>query len=252
MYIAIDLGGTSCRVASAISLNDLQFNKKEFSLTHSFKEDFNKIVNLIHELANGKVDGIGLGAPGKFNEDKTLFSNHRNLTEWSEKPLPELFVNEFHCPFFMDNDAVTAALGKAYFGEGKNQSFAFIAWGTGIGGAKAEYKGGKIFAEKLDWSTYFKDWEEKCGGKEIEKKYSKAAINLTEDEWREVMSNFEQKLKIFISKTNAHLVIFGGGISKKQESRLQQLANDYNIKKSHLGENTGIYGSFALIKKNMA
>lgn len=252
MYIGIDVGGTSCRIAATDNLHNIaNFTKKDFRLTHNFDQDFATMQNLISELSRGHVDGIGIGTPGGFNENKTIItSTVRNLIEWKNQPIKERLVNTFHCNVFLENDAVTAALGEAYFGNGKDQDFTYIIWGTGVGGATVTWKEDKAEVTKLDWHRYLETWENACGGNNIRKTYGKPAESLSEEEWADVMQKYTKELTIFSTKTQPTLIIFGGGIAIKQTHRLLtiQPPQGVTLKISALGEETGLYGALSLLK----
>lgn len=257
MYIGIDIGGTNARVAVSSTLeNIIGFTKKEFKLTHNFDQDFSHLTEVIKELVQGKVDAIGVGIPGDLNKKKTTFvSPSKNLAEWSDKPIHKMLTEAFHCRVILENDAVIAAIAEAYFGKGKGKDFIYIIWGTGIGGAIVHWEEKRACLVKLDWYQYFQSWEHDCGGKEIQKHLEKSADLLSEKQWQEIIKNFSNHFLEFCKKTNPSLIVFGGGIAVKQFDRLYNLMQTFSqvnllpeIQLSALGEDTGLYGAFGLLK----
>ena len=247
MYIGIDIGGTNARVAVASTLENIRgFTKKEFKLTHDFDQDFSYLTETIKELAQGKVDAIGMGIPGDLNKKGTAFVSPDNLTEWSDKPIHGMLTEAFHCRVILENDAVTAAMAEAYFGKGKDKDFIYIIWGTGIGGAMLHWEKKRVRVVKLDWYQYFQSWEYDCGGNEIQKHLGKSADLLSEEEWQEIVKKFSNHFLEFCRKTNPALVIFGGGIAIKQIARLIDFLP--KIQLTALGEDAGLYGAFGLLK----
>lgn len=259
MYIAIDVGGTSSRVSWSNSLDaPTVVNKVEFLNTHNFEEDYSKIIQTIKKASN-KIDAIGIGFPGDLTKDKTMINDANHNREWENKPFVKSLSDEFNCPVYMDNDAAVAAFGPAYYGEGKNKEFAYITWGTGLGGAIVTKHKDGVNSIKLDWYDYFEKWEEKCGGRKIEENYGKTGDKLTEEEWNKVIKDFISYFSIFIKRVNPKVVIFGGGITTKQKHRLASMNDELKIIGvqfpeiyiSSLGEDTGLYGAFGLIKSQI-
>jgi len=157
---------------------------------------------------------------------------------------------------YADDDATAAALGIALYGNiGGN--FVYITWGTGIGGAIVEQVGNNVTSTLLDWYDYFERWEGKCGGEKIKGRYGKTGDKLTESEWKLVIEDFIEELTIFTKRVKTTLIVFGGGIAIKQKARLvyvqdklKALGGDFpTLKISPLGEDTGLYGGFGLIKQ---
>lgn len=61
MFIAVDIGGTSCRVLGSSTLEDILFTKKkQFNLLHSFEKDFNHLIDIIAQLSQDtNITAIG-------------------------------------------------------------------------------------------------------------------------------------------------------------------------------------------------
>lgn len=257
MYIAIDIGGTTARIVSTLSLDaPVNFTKKEFLLTHHFDADFSTIIQTITQLTQGSIDAIAMGTPGIENNTKSEITGEApNLQEWKNQPIKMLLENAFHCPVFLENDAVLAGLGEAVYGELKGENFVYVIWGTGIGGTMVTSNEGKSESKKLDWKVYLELWEKECGGKAIQERFGKKPSEFSEEEWNIVMGTFAKYLARFIEQIQPTTIIFGGGIAIKQSQRLLQLAKDFpavTIEVSSLGENGGLFGAFALLKKGKA
>jgi len=254
MYVAIDLGGTRCRVLTTHTLDQVQrIDRHEFVLSHVFETDVQSLIDTIRRfVGNERIEAIGFGVPGNLDPEKTRFADPSvNLLEWADKPIKDILTKEFNCPVFLENDGATAALSEAYFGLGKGKDFCFVIWGTGIGGASVKHVGKHLHCEPFDWYKYFESWEEACGGNKILEHYSKEASELTEAEWQSVMGDFRTELSQFIQATATENIVFGGGIAIRQQERLLTLAREFpdvSIQVSHLGEDAGLYGALALIK----
>jgi hypothetical protein len=223
-------------------------NKTKFLNTHHFEDDFSQIVQEARGISKD-FQGIGIGILGELDEKKTATFNTNNLIEWEGKPILESFQKEFNCPVIMENDAVVAALGEIFFGGLKEKEFVYITWGTGIGGAWIRKVGDHMEVSQLPWANYLKSWEVRCGGANIKRKYGKPPEKLMEEEWKVVMKDFFEELIKFTKKLRTKIIVSGGGITNKQASRLESLKTKQpKIKISRLGEDTGLYGAFGLLK----
>jgi predicted NBD/HSP70 family sugar kinase len=253
MYIGIDIGGTRTRLAASPRLDKPEaVDKKEFVTSDSFDKNFQTILSYIDLKI--PIVGIGISIPGDLSEDKfTVVKNATHTPCYLDSPLKKLLIEKYKCPVCLENDGVAGALGEAVYGNGKSVDFAYITWGTGVGGALVKYVNAKPITTQLNWDKYLGSWEHACGGENLEKLYGKPAERLTESEWDQVFQVFQKELLMFVDKLHPQRVIFGGGISISQSARLLQMAKqikDYKIavEISDLGEDTGLLGAFALIR----
>lgn len=256
MYIAIEVGGTTLRIAALNQLDDVpSMEKTTFTLTHDFEKDFSQLSQIIHQLSPIQVEGIGVSLTGALNEDNSVMIDEApNLEEWLHVPIKKLLFEKFDCPVFMDNDANIAGLGEAIYGAGKGSSFAYCIWGTGIGGALITRQNNKPIITRLNWYDYFEAWEEDCGGAKIQEYFGKSGAELSDGEWLQIMDNFAKHLHTFIDRLHSSKIIFGGGIAIKQKNRLMEVAKKFPeviIEIAELGDDAGLFGCFALLKNNL-
>ncbi len=255
MYVSIDLGGTTTRVAAAESLIRPSFSRLQFENAHVFEQDFAELQSLVAQF--GKIAGIGIGVAGDVGDDKQSINAATNLHEYEAKPIVSLLSAKFQCPVFLENDGVTAAYGEYYFGGGRLREFELIIWGSGIGGAAVQNTGQGVVISKLNWFTNFESWEKDCAGKVIEQVYSKSPADFSESEWASVMLKFQEHLLEFIKQNKPATIIFGGGISIKQSKYLQIVlesvirSTSTNLFISRLGEDAGIYGGFGMLASKL-
>lgn len=224
MFVAIDIGGTSTRIALSKTLDEVNFIKKDsWYNTHDLVRDKERLFVGIKKF-NVAIKSIGIGIPGDIsNNGKTVVSTSWNQ-EWENQSIVDMLSNEFNCPVYLENDALLAALGVACYGEGRGKEFIYVTWGTGIGGARVALERSRLIVRKLDWFKYFESWEEKCGGRKLEERFNKTADKLTSKEWNLVFADFYEELLDFQSKVSGDLLFFGGGISTKQCDRLENLS----------------------------
>ncbi|GAA1677194.1 ROK family transcriptional regulator [Fodinicola feengrottensis] len=80
--------------------------------------------------------GLGVACPGPLDLSRGLVLSPPNLPGWHEVPLLAYLQEEFGVPVVVDNDATAAAIGERWAGAGgaRMGSFAFLYFGTGVGG----------------------------------------------------------------------------------------------------------------------
>ena len=257
MYIGIDLGGTNVRIAGSKKLDNVELVEiKRFELSHDFEDDFAKINRAIEDISGGKVDGIGIGTPGTYNEDRSLLISGRNIIEWKDVPFIENLSKKFDCPVFAENDAVTTSLGEFFYGQEDIDDFIYIVWGTGIGGAIVNNNKGEVTSEKIDWHKYFENFDSHCGGKNLAERFGKEVSELNDSEWVEVINDFENHLLEISKRINQKDIVLGGGITERQKARLKKVKDNLaqkgiNLRISNFGHDGGLYGAMALVKNKL-
>lgn len=141
--IGIDLGGTMIKAAlvkrgQGFVAELVQETEAEQGPAH--------VLDLIAELVRAveregpdvHISGIGIGAPGAINWERTSVIYPPNLPGWEIVNLREALRNRLadDRPVFVENDANLAGLGSAHYGKGRPfRSFIMITLGTGVGGA---------------------------------------------------------------------------------------------------------------------
>lgn len=138
MYITIDIGGTSIRVA--LSKNQRTFTKKEkFSTVNNFKIDTDNIAAAIKKLTGGKKPkAVIIASAGVLDVERGRVIHSPNLKSWDNKPLTKAVAKDLGIKaVFLTNDADAAGLGEAAFGAGKGKRIvAFLTLSTGVGGTR--------------------------------------------------------------------------------------------------------------------
>ena len=141
--VGIDLGGTMIKAAL------VQRGRGVISeVVHATEADhgpehvLDLIASLVRAIANEvpdrMIDGVGIGAPGSINWERTSVIYPPNLPGWEIVDLRASLGNRLggELPIFVENDANLAGLGSAHYGAGRpHDSFIMITLGTGVGGA---------------------------------------------------------------------------------------------------------------------
>ncbi|MFC2028089.1 ROK family protein [Chloroflexota bacterium] len=174
--IAIDIGGTSFRVALASV--DGQIIARNSELTHATEgpeRGIQRIIDTIRKTASGigmgRVKGITVAAAGPIDPKEGIFLTPPSLPTWHNVPLKSKLKNEFQIPIWVENDADMAAVGEHRFGAGKGSDrLIYITVSTGIGGGviidDQPLHGVKISAAELGHIVIDPDGPQcNCGGK---------------------------------------------------------------------------------------
>ena len=139
--VGIDLGGTSIKAGLISETNGLI---KEVSVETRAEEGPERVLDRIADLITsfrvdeGGVVGVGIGAPGAINWDRTTVSGPPNFPGWTSVHMGNSLAERFGQPILtlVENDANVAALGSAHYGVGHRfDSFFMVTLGTGVGGA---------------------------------------------------------------------------------------------------------------------
>lgn len=141
--VGVDLGGTSIKAALVEREQGLL---REATRPTEAEEGpdrvLDHIADVVRELSVGDEDypisGIGVGAPGAINWDRTTISYPPNLPGWETIHVGDALRERLHkdVPVLVENDANAAGLGSAHYGAGKPYPcFVMVTLGTGVGGA---------------------------------------------------------------------------------------------------------------------
>lgn len=140
MYIGIDLGGTNIKVALIDKdANILAQDSCPTALPRSPELVCDDIISLMQEILAKKqltiadLGGIGLGCPGKIDDETGVVVYSNNLA-WENFPIRRYFKDRLGVSIQLGNDANVAALGEVYAGSAKGtESAVIITLGTGVG-----------------------------------------------------------------------------------------------------------------------
>ncbi len=139
VVIGIDIGGTEIKGGVVSSEGLLLVERRVRTPIEEGKVGMIQALHhLITELSvqtNCPILGIGIGSAGRIDSKlgKVIYATNLPLTGTM---LADEVAELLQLPVYVDNDVNVAALGEAWVGAAQdNDNFAFIALGTGVGGA---------------------------------------------------------------------------------------------------------------------
>lgn len=277
MYFLFDIGGTHTR--GAVSNGETILRKKIVETPDTFSNGMNELALLAKELAEGnKITACAGGVPGVLNKDKKSLYSAPHLLDWVEKPIVDKLGEALGVRVKLENDSTLAALGEAIYGAGKNNRIVmYYTIGTGIGGARIV--DGKIDAKVFGFepghqmitiSTSFEEnnivnedsilFEELCSGSGIQKRLGIPPSEMSDPSfWITVQKNLAVGIYNSILHWSPDVIVIGGGLVSEGVISADTLNDEMSkylmpfpeiplIKKSELGDESGLWGALAFLK----
>ena len=274
-FVSLDIGGTHCRIALVkyVSGRLKIISKTKFDVPRSFEAGMRTITQHIQTISqHTKVTGVGLSLPGLIDERHGIIDLSVNLPEWQQKPIRDSLQTALNMPVGLYNDVVAAAAGEAVYGGGANaESFVFIIWGTGFGGAMVEKLQGKLHITPFEPGHYIADSNgpvHSCGqrgcpefelaGGDLANRLGRSLSTVADDDpmWNSVIDAAGTTVTNIVMFHPVALLIFGGGLILKRPFLLEKIngvvkdrLRIYTAPKlqlSSLGDDAALYGAVAL------
>lgn len=241
----IDIGGTHIRVGwvrpvppgAAVPTID---HLVQYDATGDFVLDMRLIAKAIGEY-RGQPERVGLAFAGPITRNGEVI-DAPNLPGWiGRKPLPDL-AKRVRCDrtvYHFSNDAVAQATAEALWGEHAGQTFLYLTWGTGLGGAIVTgYQDGLPIIVAIEPGHVpmhditpvvcgcgkVNCLETFIGGNGIHSRFRQRAEEIDEGAWHEVCENFAKGLAAILPLCPTELVVIGGGVATRQPKRIEQIA----------------------------
>lgn len=143
-YLGIDLGGTGIKGGLVSRTGELLLEGSVRTPVERGRDGIlQSLTSLIADLlqrTEAQPAAIGIGSAGRIDHrsGKVIYATD-NLPGWTGTNLADIVSSRFGLPVVADNDVNAAAVGEAWVGAVPGvRSFAFVALGTGVGGALVE------------------------------------------------------------------------------------------------------------------
>lgn len=232
--IGVDLGGTKVAVGKITGgILKQQVGAKINQDSEDPMDAVRLMVDLIGELIDDQVKGIGVGVPGLVNRELGIVYDVLNIPNWKEIPLKALLEEKFSIPVFVDNDANCFAMGEYRYGSFPgNNDFVGLTLGTGMG--SGIIKNGALIPDahccsgEFGTMSYLDGIYENytCGmyfklkygknGEEVAKK-AQAGEDWALKAYKEMGLHLGNGIKTIIMAVDPPLVIIGGSVAKARE-----------------------------------
>jgi len=274
MYLSIDLGRSTTRVASTTDLQKIHKIVK-FPTDTNFEKQVKHITTAIYDVSdNDHVHSIALGVPGILDKNLKKFVSSANYPVLAGLSFNSLLPDSLrNAKLIVENDALLGGLGEAYFGAGVEfNTLAYLTLSTGIGGTRIEKnkEGTYTFIESepghhiicetdkvADKTGIFGTFESFCSGSYFEMRYGEKPTNIKKDKvWETYAKHLSSGIINIISLWKPQVIVLGGGMSNnfdcfypylKEYLARQTFFTIPDIVKSQFGDDSGIYGGFVLL-----
>jgi predicted NBD/HSP70 family sugar kinase len=223
MYILLDIGGTSTRIAISRSGENLDEVIKMPTVA-DFSEAVGAIENIVGKYEGAPVLGVCVGIAGPLDPDHSMTINAPHLPLWNGQPLKETLESMMQAPVVLENDCVLAGVGEASLGAGKNLPLVvYMTVSTGVGGARiidgvpdvSRYgfePGHQIIS--IDGEKF--SLEQLISGTAIERRYGKKAESIDDPAvWERVAEDLAVGLNNTLVHWSPDIIILGGSVMKK-------------------------------------
>lgn len=168
-YLAIDIGGTSIKVAIVTDEGKLLDKKSYPTPQDSYDELLKTIKNIVaFYKKNHKLLGIGFAIPAATDSVNGIIKSKGSLIYIKNQSFIEDLKTTETLPMIIENDANCAALAEVWLGSAKNNNnIVFLVIGTGIGGAVINNRkvssGANLFAGEFGYGIHNFDYENLSG-----------------------------------------------------------------------------------------
>ena len=189
-----------------------------------------EVFNIINEVKDDDVQGIGIGVPSLVDVEKGIVYNVVNIPSWREVHIKEILESHFGCKVYVNNDANCFAIGESYFGKTKDyENSVGLIVGAGVG-AGIIFKGhlysgtncgagefGEIPYKEHNYEFYLNDayFEYKYGVP------AKTFLNRAKRKDKIALAIFEQYgmdmgnlIKTILFTVDPEIIVIGGHLSK--------------------------------------
>lgn len=138
VVLGVDIGGTKVAVGIVDRTGKIITQSRKPMVANGTAEaGFEAAIAAIDSMmqsSNGRVQSIGICAPGPLDPKTGIVLNPPNVPCWRNFPLAERVAAKYRVPVKVDNDANAAALAETRWGAARGFRYVFYTTvGTGIG-----------------------------------------------------------------------------------------------------------------------
>ncbi|HYF05415.1 MAG TPA: family 1 glycosylhydrolase [Patescibacteria group bacterium] len=257
MYICIDIGGTTTRVALSDGKKLLDIAKAPTA--KDFAEGIRVLKDLLAPNLSKPISAICIGMPGRTQPDGLIVTDGM-LKGWRGHNLKAAVQEFFSGDILIENDASLATLGEANFGAGRGYTHVvYLTLSTGLGGDTAIggklLRGPHIEPKKVSSISGTVNFEAYLSGTGVESRTGKKPHEITDpDFWRDYHHILFEWLQKVTQLWKADILVLGGGMVNHDHidfEKLNELGKGIDrfpeIKRTALGDEVGLYGAMAFL-----
>lgn len=272
MYLGIDVGGTSTRIALFQTLTTPQFTQvAHFATLQDYAQQMHAIITAIEKSRWGGFAGIGVSVGGRMAKDGRSVLVAPNLPEYVGKPFADDLARQCNCPVRLAHDTVCGLLGEKEFGSLQPvERCAYLTVSTGTGAAIQLRKGPLALTVSIEIGHQLLDGnslvclcgqvgclETFTGGKQLRLRLGHSIAQIHD---RAFWETFSEKLALGLVNlaqlTRVEAIAVSGGIVLNHDfllPLLQQQVNSLikgaslNLLPATLAENAPIVGAVQLL-----
>jgi len=255
MYVSIDLGGTTTRVASSYDLKELNHIEK-FETFKSIQEQKTAIKRSIDKVLLGKrPEAVSLGVPGTINKFDRKFLVLPNYPTLDGLPFNSIIpVDLKDIDWYVANDAGIGGLAETIRGSGREfNRILFLTIGTGVGGAFFENKNVNAVYENFEPGHMKllkngKSLEDCVSAKGFKDLYNQDPHNCEDSKiWADYSKNLAEGLQVLSGFYLPDIIILGGGVAINNSKFINPKFPGPEVIFSKFGDNAGLIGGLVLL-----
>jgi glucokinase-like ROK family protein len=132
-HVGVGITDLNCNILVSESSNDIDVAAGPTAVLEHIKE---MVFTLLHNkgIEPSHIKGIGMGLPGPVEYSAGLPASLAIMPGWDRYPIRQFWAQYFECPFYVDNNVHTMALGEQMVEQdSKIQNLIFLKIGNGIG-----------------------------------------------------------------------------------------------------------------------
>lgn len=142
-YLGIDIGGTAVKMGIVSELGELS---QTYQAPVAFDHYQTPILDTVlkesqtflseNNISSSELCGIGISATGQIDTQNGIVAGSGgNIRNWDGSHLKDAFMQKYHLPVTVVNDANCVALGEKWIGGAKDSKHVIVLTiGTGLGG----------------------------------------------------------------------------------------------------------------------
>lgn len=275
MYILFDIGGTHMRVAASDGQQII--HKHIVQTPPDFKGGLALFTDIAADLAGRHaIKMIVGGIAGPLNKAKSRLTGAPNLPGWNHQPLKLKLKRICAGRVYIENDTAMAGLGEAVFGAGQGKSIVvYYTVSTGVGGVRIVNQQIDVHAIGFEPGHQVISYQRLTGQRSLpelvylEDYISGHGLNVryqmdprlikNSAVWKEAAKWLALGLNNSIVHWSPQVVVLGGALINSGAISLTEVRNHLKkivrifpslplIKKSKLGDDSGLYGTLAYLK----